>query len=680
LPEGTTSLAGNKALVIDTTAPTFPSINVTSGYPTTGNVVYVNLTASEVLGSITVILGNVADHQDLTCYTSDNIGYVCNRTLDGEEQEGSSTVTITGIDSVGNQGVNNTETITTDFSDPSVTAILKSTAGPVKSGDSIWVAFNVSETLGTDPTVMFSNVSMAKGTPVAYDYNYTRTLNGTEVEGTATINISITDQAGKTSFNDSESITTDFTAPIFSNFLKSTSDWTKSGDAIWIAFNVSETLASNPTVTIGGQAMTIGTAGAGYNYNYTRTLNGSETESATSPVNVTGVDLAGNSKTNNTESFKTDFTNPTTPAIITPSDQTIDAANIVVYLDTNSTDTNWDTYQVYSTASQTWTDTTDTNATGFNFTLTQDTNNTLWIRGKDLAGNTGANASTWVLEDSIEPTTSVNNATDGTTTLTTLDGTEYLADTNIIVTATVTESGSGISDVTGYFTTDGSTPTTGSTSFAMTNAATSTGTIPGASISSGQTVKFIVVTTDNAENNYTTGVKSFIVGVSTLSLTDNAWNLVSVPLVLDNNTFTKVFPTTVNKFAWNGSAWSTPTTLTPYNGYWVYNTDGTTIQLDYKVYSTQSPTEESLVAGWNLIGQPFTSTMNVSSALSSLTTKYSHVYEYTPGVGWKMYIRSEGDSGNTVSGRFYQMQTGNGYWIFMTEAATFGGGEMNPVE
>ena len=250
--------------------------------------------------------------------------------------------------------------------------------------------------------------------------------------------------------------------------------------------------------------------------------------------------MAENSKTNKTESFKTDFTNPTTPAIITPSDQTIDAANIVVYLDTNSTDTNWDTYQVYSTASQTWTDTTDTNATGFNFTLTQNTNNTLWIRGKDLAGNTGANASTWVLEDSTAPA------------LITLTATDRPNDSGRTVTlswsAPSDGSGSGVANYTIYVSkseiTDVSSMTventTTGTSLNVTTCYDSGGSTHDLLVD-GTTYYFAVVATDNAGNSNNTVIDTSAIPYEDLTISlVSGWNLISAPFIPNSTNITQV--------------------------------------------------------------------------------------------------------------------------------------------
>lgn len=116
--------------------------------------------------------------------------------------------------------------------------------------------------------------------------------------------------------------TVDNTAPVFTAGTTSSNnaDTTKakSGDIITSTFSTSETLAANPTVTCGAQAMTFVSLLAGL-YTYTRTLNGTETEGACN-VLVTGIDLAGNTTTTtNVGNVTTDFTAPTLSSAVEDS-------------------------------------------------------------------------------------------------------------------------------------------------------------------------------------------------------------------------------------------------------------------------------------------------------------------------------------------------------------------------
>ena len=81
----------------------------------------------------------------------------------------------------------------------------------------------------------------------------------------------------------------------------------KAGDVVTTTFNTSETLQANPTVTLGGQAMSFVSV-SGSTYTYSRTLTGAETAGA-SAVAITGSDLAGNAGSASA-TFATDFTAP----------------------------------------------------------------------------------------------------------------------------------------------------------------------------------------------------------------------------------------------------------------------------------------------------------------------------------------------------------------------------------
>lgn len=79
----------------------------------------------------------------------------------------------------------------------------------------------------------------------------------------------------------------------------------------------------------------------------------------------------------------------------------------------------------------------------------------------------------------------------------------------------------------------------------------------------------------------------------------------------------------------------------------------------------------SLNSGWNLIGHTSTSPISVSSALVSIDGKYSHLLSYSSKDGWKMYL-----NGNPSLQEFTSLEPGKGYWIFMTQNATYSAVEV----
>ncbi|MBU3966575.1 MAG: hypothetical protein KKG76_04240 [Euryarchaeota archaeon] len=123
------------------------------------------------------------------------------------------------------------------------------------------------------------------------------------------------------------------------------------------------------------------------------------------------------------------------------------------------------------------------------------------------------------------------------------------------------------------------------------------------------------------------------------------------------------------KWHYNVSIWEHPSNILPLRGYWVYNNASTPIfqKLNYKdMAGPYVPPSMTLKSGWNQIGHTSTKYMPVSSALVSIEGKYSHLLTYSPGEGWKMYI-----VGNPALQQFNFFEPGKGYWIFMTQDATY---------
>ncbi len=160
----------------------------------------------------------------------------------------------------------------------------------------------------------------------------------------------------------------------------------------------------------------------------------------------------------------------------------------------------------------------------------------------------------------------------------------------------------------------------------------------------------------------------------TLIFEPGTWNLVSVPKTLIDpgvdNAFDNLSLDANNvKWYYNTSAWEHPSSIQPLRGYWVYNNASAQIfqRLNYKPMAGPNvPPSMTLKAGWNLIGHTSTGNMSVSSALISIEGKYSHLLTYSPGEGWKMYI-----VGNQNFQQFNSFEPGRGYWIFMTQDATY---------
>jgi len=143
---------------------------------------------------------------------------------------------------------------------------------------------------------------------------------------------------------------------------------------------------------------------------------------------------------------------------------------------------------------------------------------------------------------------------------------------------------------------------------------------------------------------------------------------VSTPKPLNDSATAKVFNNDlVLTYNTTGNYWIfPPNKIEPTYGYWVYSFDDENASLTYKT-NPETPTMTHLVAGWNMIGHTSKQNMNVTNSLSSIDQKYSYLLKYTHG-GWLMHIAGADNSG---PGRFYTMEPGIGYWIFMTEPADY---------
>jgi hypothetical protein len=127
---------------------------------------------------------------------------------------------------------------------------------------------------------------------------------------------------------------------------------------------------------------------------------------ATGDINPASVTMGGDKTV--TATFKEeDSTPPTDPVIGTPA-QVVNAAAFAVVLAAPSTDANFSGYQVLGGQYADWTNTAETGP--FLFTLVQDAENTLSIRGQDTYGNVSNAASVVITEDSVLPTEPVIEA------------------------------------------------------------------------------------------------------------------------------------------------------------------------------------------------------------------------------------------------------------------------------
>ena len=293
-------LAGNvheddsARVTFDFTLPTFSDIETTADPARAGVTVTITFTASEELsGNPTVTVGA----NPATFVSRTGLDYTYSYAVQGTEPEGRSTITITGTDIAGNVGVDSSGGVTFDFTPPTFT-VTNVSPDPAKAGVTVTITFTASEELSENPEVTVGANPATFVSQTGLNYTYSYVVQGTEPEGRNTITITGTDIAGNVGADSSAGVTFDFTPPTFINIQVSPNP-AGAGETLTIAFDASEPLSENPTVTVGTNPATF-VSKTGNSYTYSYIVQGTEPEGENVIV-ITGTDLAGNVGTDNSK-------------------------------------------------------------------------------------------------------------------------------------------------------------------------------------------------------------------------------------------------------------------------------------------------------------------------------------------------------------------------------------------
>jgi hypothetical protein len=158
------------------------------------------------------------------------------------------TLYLKDTDPAGNTGTDDEVGIIKDTTAPAITVnslVTTNLSGTSKVDDTITAVFTTDEILVVDPTVLFGGQPMIKDSQSGNQYTFRRVLDGWETEGTAVLEISVSDSVGNIRTDSSSSLATDFTAPVTSD--NAPAGWVNS--PITITLSVAET-GSNPTTTL----------------------------------------------------------------------------------------------------------------------------------------------------------------------------------------------------------------------------------------------------------------------------------------------------------------------------------------------------------------------------------------------------------------------------------------------
>ena len=166
-----------------------------------------------------------------------------------------------------------------------------------------------------------------------------------------------------------------------------------------------------------------------------------------------------------------------------------------------------------------------------------------------------------------------------------------------------------------------------------------------------------------------------------LSFRDTGWQLVSFPRLPENATVESVFGDAANDgsltWVWTfdneskkWSRWpqdsigaiSDISELKTGQGYWVYTDSGFNLAVES---GGITPGGQTLYPGWNLIGATGDSDMPYEQALAGVP--FLELWSYDLNSSGFKVVRKSGGSGVVIEEQFLQVETGNGYWAYVTE-------------
>jgi len=156
-----------------------------------------------------------------------------------------------------------------------------------------------------------------------------------------------------------------------------------------------------------------------------------------------------------------------------------------------------------------------------------------------------------------------------------------------------------------------------------------------------------------------------------ITLNDD-WNLISVPLVLDNNSILSTLSSIDGKyesiFAYNSSSdgWvsynierpeflNTLTTIIPEKGYWIKMVENANLFINGTLPSSII---YNIKQGWNLIGYPYLTEQPVTIVFSDVNETYTSIFTFINS-NWSSYSPEKPAFLNTLQ----TMQPGYGYWV-----------------
>ncbi len=211
------------------------------------------------------------------------------------------------------------------------------------------------------------------------------------------------------------------------------------------------------------------------------------------------------------------------------------------------------------------------------------------------------------------------------------------------------------------------------TNYTMTTTALNIYTYKATNLTNGVTYTYKVYAKDTSNNSGVSETRNVTINETTGATFDlelgAGWNLISIPLEIDNTSINTVFPDANDGdeiFAYDGSDWlktkyysgygwdGALETVEPDKGYWYSATTACTATIKGTEAGTRSV---SIAEDWNLIGYTRLNPANLSYLLANVTNE-DELFAYDGG-DW---LKAKYYSGYGWDGILSTMEPGKGYW------------------
>ena len=179
-------------------------------------------------------------------------------------------------------------------------------------------------------------------------------------------------------------------------------------------------------------------------------------------------------------------------------------------------------------------------------------------------------------------------------------------------------------------------------------------------------------TNDDDENPFSFQISGNVEAPSADIQLDIGWNLISLPLVLEDMNIETALNSISGKYDsiwnWKDGTWehyypdkpwltTMDETVDTGRGYWLNMGESSTLSITGLIPKT--PTV--LSQGWNLVGYNSISEENITTVLSNIFEKVDSIWSWQDDI-WKSYIPAESESASLTT-----LTPGFGYWINATE-------------